>query len=185
MFSRSSNIFIVSIILIAFSGVLQATATEEEMMATWQAMVDSLNAHNEDYLALLTDDIITDVYAVPPPLVGKEAVAAYFGALYQGFPDIHWDTQRTVISADAGTLVVQYLVTGTHLGVFNEIPPTGNTVQMPIFEIFEFENDKIKKITCVFDNVSMMVQLGLMPANRWNWFHPSHFPTRRRPDWLP
>ena len=163
MFSRSSNIFIVSIILIAFSGVLQATAaTEDEMMATWQAMVDSLNAHNEDYLALLTDDIITDVYAVPPPLVGKEAVAAYFGALYQGFPDIHWDTQRVLVSPEA--VVVQYLVTGTHQGVFNEIPPTGNAIQMPIFEIFEFEADKIKKITCVFDNVSMMVQLGLMPT---------------------
>jgi steroid delta-isomerase-like uncharacterized protein len=125
-------------------------------------MVDSLNAHNEDYLALLTDDIITDVYAVPPPLVGKEAVAAYFGALYQGFPDIHWDTQRVLVSPEA--VVVQYLVTGTHQGVFNEIPPTGNAIQMPIFEIFEFEDDKIKKITCVFDNVSMMVQLGLMPT---------------------
>jgi len=163
MFSRISNIFIVCIMLIGFGGALQASAaTEEEMMATWQAMVDSLNAHNEDYLALLTDDIVLDALAVPPPLEGKEAVAAYFGALYQGFPDIHWDAQRTLVSADA--VVVQYLATGTHLGVFNEIPPTENTVQMPIFEIFEFEDDKIKKITCCFDNANMLVQLGVMPA---------------------
>jgi steroid delta-isomerase-like uncharacterized protein len=172
MFTRISSIFIgsprfylgLSIILIALGGVLQATAaTEEEMRAAMQGMVDALNAHDVAQINLyLTDDIVYDFVTQPPPLEGKEEVAAFFVGLFQGVPDFHSTQTRILVSGNI--MVTEAIVTGTHLGELFGIPATGNSVQGVVLHIWEFEGDKVKRVTEYTDMASLMIQLGVMPA---------------------
>jgi steroid delta-isomerase-like uncharacterized protein len=109
-----------------------------------------------------TDDVIWDVPSVPPVLEGKEAVKADFEELFQGLPD--FATTEGLILLSGNIVVVEHLFIGTHQGLFMDIPATGKSLRVPHMDIYEFEGDKIKKITTYMDNVGIMVQLGLMPA---------------------
>ena len=62
----------------------------EGMLAAMQSMLGALNAHDVAEMSLYwADDIVYDFVAQPPPMEGKEQVAAFFGGLLQGVPDIH------------------------------------------------------------------------------------------------
>ena len=53
------------------------------------------------------------------------------------------------------------------------IPATGQSVQLPHLDIWEFQGDKIKKITTYMDNLGVMIQLGLMPVGELPALEPS------------
>ena len=163
MFSRISNIFIVCIIFVLV-GVLQATAaTEEELLAVHDAANAALNAHDVAlYMSYFTDDIVYDYMSSPPSMEGKEAVAGFFGSLFQAFPDFHVEQRHILVSGNI--LVTECTVTGTHLEEWAGIPATGKSVQTIHMDIYEFGEDKIKRKATYDDAVSLMMQLGVIPA---------------------
>ena len=164
MLTRNIGIFISCIILVAFASVLQATAaTEEEMMAARQGMIDAINAHDVAQMKLyFTDDIVYEFVAQPPPMNGKEELAAFFEGIFQGIPDFHGTQTRALVSGNI--MVTESMVTGTHLGEFSGIPATGNSIQGSVLHIWEFQEDLVKHVTEYLDMASVMVQLGVMPA---------------------
>jgi len=165
MYSQIKNISIACIILIALGGVFQkaTAATEEEMRAAMQGMLDALNVQDAAQMSSYwTDNIVYDFVAQPPPMEGKEAVAAFFGALFEGAPDFHSTQTRILVSGNI--MVTEALATGTHLGELSGIPATGNSFQLAPLHIWEFEGDKVKRATEYLDMASMLMQIGLMPA---------------------
>ena len=164
MFSQIRTILIGCIILIVLGGVPQVNAaTEEELLAVHDAANNALNAHDVDtMMSFWTDDIIYDYVAAPPPAEGKEEVAAFFGAIFQGFPDIHIEQRRKLISGNI--MVTECTVTGTHSGEWMGIPATGNGIQSIHMDVLEFEGDELVRLTTYDDSVSFLVQVGLMPA---------------------
>jgi predicted ester cyclase len=54
-------------------------------------------------------------------------------------------------------------VTGTHLGPFGGIPPTGRKVDYPLVAIFEFEEDRLVCEKVHFDTVAILSQIGVLP----------------------
>ena len=165
MFSQIRTILIGCIILIALGGFFQkaTAATEEEMRATMQGILAALNAHDVAQMSLYwTDDIVYDFVPQPPPLNGKEEVAAFFGGLFQGVPDFHSTQTRILVSGNI--MVTEAMATGTHLGELSGIPATGNSLQLAPLHIWEFEGDKVKRSTEYLDMASMLMQIGLMPA---------------------
>jgi len=133
--------------------------------------IEAMNAHDMDlWLSYCTDDFVFDYVAAPPPL-NKEETKADFELTYLGLPDFHVIPERVLVS---GNIVVdEKTFTGTHQGEFLGIPATGNSVQMPVLDIFEYEGNKVKKVTTYLDVVSIMVQLGLMPAGELPPLEPS------------
>lgn len=114
MFSQMRTILIGCIILIA-SGCVFSQATEEDLLAVHEAANNALNAHDVGtMMSFWTDDIVYDYVAAPPPADGKEEVAAFFGAIFQGFPDFHVEQRR--ILAAGNNLVTECTVTATHSG---------------------------------------------------------------------
>jgi len=165
MFSQIRTILIGCIILIALGGLFQkaTAATEEEMRAAMQDILAALNAHDVAQMSLYwTDDIVYDFVPQPPPLSGKEGVAALFGGLFQGVPDLH-STQTRILVSD-NIMVTEAMATGTHLGELSGIPATGNSLQLVPLHIWEFEGDEVKQVTEYLDTASMLMQLGVMPA---------------------
>jgi len=53
---------------------------------------------------------------------------------------------------------------GIHTGDLMGIPPTGKEVTMGVMDIFRIVNEKIVAFSLVSDQLSMMQQLGVLPA---------------------
>jgi steroid delta-isomerase-like uncharacterized protein len=147
--------------------------------SVYQAEMRALNAQDLDkHLAYMTNDVVYDGVPAPPPMQ-KEAYRAFLELYFQGFPDLLNNEQRILC---AGNICVgEWIATGTHLGDFMGIPPTGNEVQNPNLIIVEFDGDKIKKIIHYLDMAAVMVQLGVMPAGD----SPSLVPSFELPDPAP
>ena len=161
---RYAMIFTMAMLLIAGVCGSAGAQTPEELIAIRGAFDAALNAHDLDLMMTYwTDDAVWDVPAVPPVEVGKEAIRTSFHEdLFLGLPDFG-TTEGLVLVAD-NIVVVEHMFTGTHQGEWLGLPATGKSIQVPHMDIYEFEGDKIKKLTTYMDNVGIMVQLGLMPA---------------------
>jgi len=137
--------------------------TPEELIAIRGAAHAALNDHDVAlFLTHFTEDAVLDFAAAPAPFVGHEAMGAFFTAELEAFPD--WQATDTDVLAAGNVVVAPQMVTGTHEGVWNGIPPTGNPVQLPMLAFVDFEGDKIKRLTAYADLAGQMVQLGLAPA---------------------
>jgi steroid delta-isomerase-like uncharacterized protein len=165
MYSQIRNNSIACVILIALGGICQIAnaASEEDMRAAMQGMLDAVNAHDAAQMSSYwTDDIVYDFVAQPPSLNGKQEVATFFEGLFQGVPDFHSTQTRILVSGNV--MVTEAVATGTHSGELSGIPATGSSLQMLALHIWEFEGDKIKRATEYLDMASMLMQMDLMPA---------------------
>lgn len=138
--------------------------TEEELIAIREAADIALNAHDLDlWASYFTDDGVLDLVSQPPPAEGKEAMKAFMGQAFQAFPD--WHTTPGRILASGNIVVVEHTYAGTQQEEWFGIPATGKAWELPHIDIYEFEGDKIKRLTTYDDNVTFMIQLGLMPPS--------------------
>jgi Predicted ester cyclase len=83
-----------------------------------------------------------------------------------GFPDMHHETIDSVEAGDR--VVVRLRVTMTHTGPFitpqGEVPPTGRTVVLDSADVVTVVDGRINSWHTYFDQMSMLGQLGLLPA---------------------
>jgi len=159
--------------LIALGVVLQATAaTEEELLALHEIYSDAMNAHNaEEVATYFHEDAVYEYLPMPPPLNGRQEIAAVFASAFQAFPDWHVEQRRIVVSGNI--IVTECTITGTHLDEWAGIPATGKTIQTIHMDVYDFEGDKIKHKVTYDDSVSLMIQLGLMPVPKPSELVPS------------
>ncbi|MEJ2704020.1 MAG: ester cyclase [Sedimentisphaerales bacterium] len=165
MFSRFKTIFLACTIFVVLSSIFQidAAASEEEMRAAMQGLIDAVNAHDTAQMnSYWTDDIVYDFVAQPPALNGKQEVAGFFEGVFQGIPDFHSAQTRILVSDNV--MVTEAVATGTHLGELSGIPATGKNLQIAPLHIWEFEGDKIKRAAEYVDMASTLMQMGVMPA---------------------
>ena len=96
-------------------------------------------------------------------VVGPAGSKMFLQAIFDGFPNLKLD-EAALISED-GLLAVRYLVTGTHKGVFNGIPPSGTDVSFEAHDWFMVENGKITEQWVVLDVLGLLQQIGAIPTN--------------------
>ena len=156
------KLFTIWMIALALFG--QAFAQEPtELIVIADAYGEALNTHDLDtIMSYWTDDAVYNYAPLPTPFEGKEAVRAFFGALFVGFPDFATTEGRTL--AANNIVVVEHGLDGTHQGEWMGVPPTGNAVSLPHIDIYEFEGDKIKRAASYLDATSVMIQLGVVPT---------------------
>jgi len=85
----------------------------------------------------------------------------------QGWVDTFSDarvTEREYI--DGGdTVVCRFVGRGTNDGPLEGAPPTGRTMTLPFVEILRFDpQGRVTGGEAIYDQVSILTQLGLMPA---------------------
>lgn len=139
------------------------TPTEDELLAIADAAGEAINAHDLDgFTSFFTEDGVFDLVPFGMVFTGAEQIKAVMAGEFAAFPD--WHITKPDMLAGPGIVVSEYTLGGTHQGMWNGIPPTGNAVQLPAMEIIDFEGDQIKKLTIYTDVLSEMIQLGVMPA---------------------
>ena len=65
---------------------------------------------------------------------------------------------------DGDKLVVRWVNSGTHVGDFAGIPPTNKSFSIAGIDIFRLRDGKLAEHWHVVDQLSMLQQLGLIPA---------------------
>lgn len=79
------------------------------------------------------------------------------------FPLYRIDVEEMLAEGDLVSL--HGMIRGVHNGPFMGLPPTGRPVEFAIFITYKVQDGKIVDHWILSDNMTMMQQIGLMPAS--------------------
>jgi steroid delta-isomerase-like uncharacterized protein len=123
------------------------------------------DAFGNGQLAIL-DQILAPDYVdhnAPPGLPpGPDGIKILMTTFRTAFPDLRFQIEDQVTEGDR--VVTRYTFHGTHQGELMGIPPTGKIVAMPGISIYRIANGKMREAWVQYDTISMLQQLGAMPA---------------------
>ena len=83
---------------------------------------------------------------------------------HQAFSDIVMLPQKLIAEGDL--VAIYWIAHGTNTGTGNGLPATGKKAELAGITIWRIVDGKIKEEWSAFDQLSMMQQLGLLPANK-------------------
>lgn len=138
------------------------TTPEQNKEIVRRVVTEGVNAHNlEVFRAMLAPDYARHSQATTemPEIRGIEAMLKFLKASFTAFPDWHEEIELMIAEGDK----VAYITTGagTHKGPMGDIPPTGKKAEVTIYIIQRIENGKIAETWVGWDNLAVLVQLGL------------------------
>ena len=118
-----------------------------------------------------TSRLVGDGYVFIDHLIGVKAETA--DALQEATSDFaawsNWDLQiDKVMETTDGTVIVQFVATGTHTGIWQGIAPTGKRAVFSLCDFFRFDSlGRVISEEVYGDRFSIMEQLGVVES-------PSH-----------
>ncbi len=120
---------------------------------------------NQKHLAVV-DEIADATYvnhSFPPGLPpGREGLKAFVGAFNTAFPDGRLSIDQMIAEGD--TVATRLTFRGTHTGDFMGISPTGKKVTVPALDMARYADGKLVEHWGGPDQMSLMQQLGVIPA---------------------
>ncbi|PYK81154.1 MAG: hypothetical protein DME38_00950 [Verrucomicrobia bacterium] len=96
--------------------------------------------------------------------VGLEEDQGALKGWHQAFPDVVIVPEKLIAEGDLVT--IYWIARGTNTGTGNGLPATGKKAELAGITIWRIVDNKIKEEWSAFDQLSMMQQLGLLPANK-------------------
>jgi steroid delta-isomerase-like uncharacterized protein len=139
-------------------------STTEENKAHYGCILEEL--FNQGDLALVDELVAPDFlnHEVPPgmPDRGPASTRQLVKMLHTAFPDLHFTIEDLVAEGD--TVAGRVSMSGTHLGLFQGIPPTGRSFQQTHMHFVRFRGGQAIEHWSVRDDLGMMQQLGIIPA---------------------
>ncbi len=119
-----------------------------------------LNTGSTEEIGELVSDDYDEHDPLPGQGVGREGVLDRFSMLSSALaPRFTVDD----VIAEADRVVVRWTNSGTHVGEFAGIPPTGRTFTIAGIDIYRVADRKLAEHWHVIDQLSMLGQLGLLP----------------------
>jgi len=111
---------------------------------------------------LVAPDFIEHEELPPGMPAGREGVKQMPAMMHSAFPDF----KATIddILAEDDKVVIRMTWRGTHKGEFMGIPPTGKSISLEVIDIIRIADGKFAEHWGLMDNMSMMQQLGAIPA---------------------
>ena len=134
---------------------------DNENVAAIESAVAHMNEGNVDgYLELYADDLT--VHGYPPGVEGKAGVTEFYRAFRNAFDDFQLSAED--VMTDGDRVAVRYRIQGTHSGELMGAPASGNKVDIAGQSFFRFENGKVAERWQQMDAITLLTQLGAMPA---------------------
>jgi steroid delta-isomerase-like uncharacterized protein len=137
-------------------------SSEENKAKTRRFMEEVLNKGNMQ----VVDELIAPNFVEHDPFPGQapgvEGLKQAMVALRQAFPDLHVTVDEML--SDGDKVVIRSTMKGTHKGTFMNIPATGKQISVEGIDIVRISNGRVVEHWGVTDNLTMMQQLGLVPA---------------------
>ena len=141
--------------------------TPEEANLGNRSHKEWLEGHNPS----IVDEIYSEdcvIYTNHVPRIqkfGRTGFKAYGESLYTAFPDISINHDMVITEEDGQYQMIFWTFEGTHLGPMGPIPPTGRKVKLSGIDVFRVANGKIQELYLTQDAMSLMQQLGVIPAS--------------------
>jgi predicted ester cyclase len=111
------------------------------------------------------DELIAPTYvnhSLPAPAPGAEGFKAVVNMFIRAFPDLRIEVEEVI--AEGNLFSSRGYFTGTHQGDFQGIAATGKQINAAYLDIWRAEDGKLIENWVNLDMVTMMRQLGVMPA---------------------
>lgn len=93
-------------------------------------------------------------------LKGPEEFIDTVKSLWNAFADLHYEEQEIIASKDK--VITLVTVSGKHVGNLFGIPPTGRNFTYEAMHMFRINDGKIVEHRAIRDDLSFMMQLGLV-----------------------
>jgi steroid delta-isomerase-like uncharacterized protein len=141
-------------------GVDTAQSLEEAIGRYNQAW----NDHDLDaIMSMHAPDMVFENHTAGESAQGAE-VREHIGAIFETWPDIHFETRRLYVRD--GVVTQEWTATATHSNTMRRgdlvAEPTGKTVEWRGVDVIPFEDGGIKRKDVYSDSVSILRQVGLI-----------------------
>ena len=110
----------------------------------------------------VTDDVVDHEEGMPGQPEGKEGVRFFVNTMREAFSDLKATVGHSLESGDQAAALVT--VTGKHTGEFMGVPASDKTFEVEGIDIIRIEDGKCAEHWGVTDNMSLMQQIGAVPA---------------------
>ena len=145
------------------------STSEEENKAHYRRTFEEV--FSQGNLALVDELVAPDFldHEVPPGMNnrGPGSTRQLVTMLRTAFPDLHFTIEDLVAEGD--TVAGRVTMSGTHLGPFQGLPPTGRSFQQAQMYFVRFRDGKAIEHRAVRDDLGLMRQLDVLPR-------PAHQP---------
>lgn len=89
-----------------------------------------------------------------------EAYTEWMKGLFTPVPDMTYEIKAFATDAERNSVSVYGVVHGTQTGGGGPVPPTGNRVAVDYVYVMEFDGDKIRHMTKIWNDGHTLKQLG-------------------------
>jgi len=143
-----------------------AALSREAQIAIIEQRLDATNGRDwETWESLHTPDAIRTAPELEEPLQSAAAMRAAIETLSVAFPDYHLELERAFGQGE--WLALRIHTTGTMTGPLTfsdgtQLPPTGQPIQQDWAALVRFEGERIAEFHEFYDQLTLMVQLGLI-----------------------
>ncbi len=96
---------------------------------------------------------------LPYQVIGPDGLQHHHDVLLAGVPDLNLPIHD--VMEDAGKVLVRLRFRGTHRGELFGIAPTGNAIDVEVFDLFRIEGGKLVEHWAMVDTLSLLRQLGV------------------------
>jgi steroid delta-isomerase-like uncharacterized protein len=132
--------------------------------AAFKRFLGAMNTGDPEVISETIDELVESDAQIRTPLpieaTGAQLLKEVFGRLHRAFPDLRVTVEDVIAEEDK--VVSRNSVTGTHLGEYMGIPPTGKSVTYNEIFIGRFVNGRIAETWGIVDVLSQMRQLGVI-----------------------
>ena len=91
---------------------------------------------------------------------GRDGVRGYYIELMRALPDLKIEVTQRHVALDS--LIVEVIISGTHLGPWRGLPATGRRVEFPLCGVYTFDaDDRLAGERIYYDRGTVLGQLGL------------------------
>src|SRR5712691_7973177 len=119
---------------------------------------------NQGHMAVAAELVAPDFIELDPfpgQAPGRAGLIESIERLRAAFPDLAWRIEEVV--AEGEKVASYHTWSGTHLGEFLGIAPTGKQVRMSCMIFDTYEDGKLKQSRLMMNVLSLFEQLGVMP----------------------
>jgi predicted ester cyclase len=135
-----------------------ATTEDENEAIARRWHEDAINNHD---LAVLDEFLAPDIALDSATFSDNPGPKVVLGALLTGFPDVHHTVEAVIARGDF--VAIRYTATGTQLGEFQGIAPTGSAATWTGINIFRIACGRIAEVWSEVDGIGRLQQLGVLP----------------------
>jgi steroid delta-isomerase-like uncharacterized protein len=143
-----------------------STAEVARNKESFRRFQEAMNTCDAEFISKSIDELVAPDATIRTPLpgdaTGAEVLKQVWAVLLRAFPDLHLNVEDLIGEDDK--VVARIVVTGTHLGDYMGVAPTGKSIAYDEIFIFRFADGRVVETWGVVDIFSQMKQLGVIPA---------------------